>query len=493
MGRVVLALAVAVLLALPGPATAKTIIGTAKAERLVGTKTTDQIDSVGGGRDTLACKGGRDIVNADGADRVGADCEVVSRRVSMDTLKTPGQHQTQVEPSIAANGSTVVATFQVGRFLDGAAAGIGWATSSNGGRTWRSGLLPAVTGFQQPPGTVERASDPAVAYDAAHRTWLVVTLGVGVALSNIAISRSQDGVAWAPPVIATQALRGALAYDKEWIACDNSSTSAFYGTCYVVYSDFVGNRLAVQVSKDGGATWSTPITASRDSGGDVSGAIPVVQQNGAATILFLASDIGIYAVRSTDGGTTWSPRVGVSPLDADLPNGLRVPPLPAATVDAAGRIYLVWADCGFRSDCNGTDIVLSTSSDGLAWTQPRTIRGIGFDRFIPGIGADPTTPGKLGLLFFFRPTGNCSAENDTCRIGVAYTRSDDGGATWRAPQRLDARPMAYSWLADTTGGAFFGDYAGGVFSDGAFVPIFALAQPPTRGVKHEAMFSARLP
>jgi hypothetical protein len=491
MGRV--ALALAVLLALPGPAMAKTIIGTAKAERLVGTRTADQIESVGGGLDTLACRGGRDIVNADGTDRVGADCEVVSRRVSMDMLRTPGQHQTQVEPSIAANSSTVVASFQVGRFLDGAAAGIGWATSSNGGRTWRSGLLPAVTGFQQPPGAVERASDPAIAYDAAHRTWLVVTLGVGVALSNIAVSRSQDGVAWTPPVMATQALRGTLAYDKEWIACDNSSTSAFYGTCYVVYSDLVGNRLAAQISKDGGATWSAPITASRDSGGDVSGAIPVVQQNGAATILFLASDTGIYAVRSTDGGTMWSTRVGVSPLDADLPNGLRVPPLPAATVDAAGRIYLVWADCGFRSDCNGTDIVLSTSSDGLAWTQPRVIRGIGFDRFIPGIGADPTTPGKLGLLFFFRPTQNCSADNDTCRIGVAYTRSDDGGATWRAPQRLDARPMAYSWLADTTGGAFFGDYAGGVFSDGAFVPIFALAQPPTRGVKHEAMFSARLP
>jgi hypothetical protein len=489
MGRV--ALAVAVLLALPSPAAAKTIIGTAKAERLVGTQTADQIDAVGGGRDTVACKRGRDIVTADSSDRVSADCEVVSRRVSVDTLTSAGQHQTQVEPSIAASGSTVVASFQVGRFSDGAAAAIGWATSLNGGRTWRSGLLPAVTGFQQPPGTVQRASDPAVAYDAAHKTWLVVTLGVGVTLSNIAVSRSADGLTWSPPVIATQALRGTLAYDKEWIGCDNSATSAFYGSCYVVYSDFVGNRLATQVSKDGGATWSAPITASRDSGSDVSGAIPVVQPNGAVTILFLASDAGIFAVRSTDGGTTWSPRVGVSPLDADLPDGLRVPPLHAATVDAAGRIYVVWADCGFRADCNGTDIVLSTSNDGLVWTQARAIRGIGFDRFIPGIGADPTTPGRLGLLFFFRPTASCSP--DTCRIGVAYTRSDDGGATWRPPQRLDARPMAYAWLASTIGGAFFGDYSGGVFSDGAFVPIFPLAQPPTGGVRHEAMFSARLP
>jgi hypothetical protein len=485
------ALAVAVLLALPGPAAAKTIIGTVKAERLVGTQTADQIDAVGGGRDTVVCKRGRDIVNADSSDRVATDCDVVSRRVSMDTLTTPGQHQTQVEPSIAGSGSTVVASFQVARFSDGAAAAIGWATSLNGGRTWRSGLLPAVTGFQQPPGTVQRASDPAVAYDAAHKTWLVVTLGIGVTLSNIAVSLSQDGLTWAPPVIATQALRGTLAYDKEWIGCDNSATSAFYGTCYVVYSDFVGNRLAAQVSKDGGATWSAPITASRDSGGDVSGAIPVVQPNGAVTILFLASDAGIFAVRSTDGGNTWSPRVGVSPLDADLPDGLRVPPLHAATVDAAGRIYVVWADCGFRAECNGTDIVLSTSNDGLVWTQPRAIRGIGFDRFIPGVGADPTTPGRLGLLFFFRPTVSCSP--DTCRIGVAYTRSDDGGASWLVPQRLDARPMAYGWLASTIGGAFFGDYAGGVFSNGAFVPIFPLAQPPTRGVKHEAMFSARLP
>ena len=489
MRRLVLGLAL--LLALPGSASAKTIIGTAKPERLVGTSTADQIDAVAGGRDSVVCKGGRDIVTVDAADRVAADCEVVSRRVSFDTLTTPGQHQTEVEPHIAANGSTVVAAFQVGRFLDGAAAGIGWATSQNGGRTWRSGLLPAVTGFQQPPGTVQRASDPAVAYDAQHGTWLVVTLGVGIGLSNLAVSRSQDGLTWTPPVIVTQAVRGSLAYDKEWIACDNSTLSAFYGSCYVAYSDFVGNRLAVQVSRDGGATWGAPITASRDTGGNVSGAIPVVQQNGAVTVIFLAADAGIYAVRSTDGGATWSARAGVAPLEADLPSELRVPPLPAATVDASGRISVVWADCGFRADCNGTDLALATSGDGLTWTAPRPIRGIGFDRFIPGLGAHPTAPGRLGLLFFFRPTVSCSPA--TCRIGVAYTRSDDGGATWRAPQRLDSRPMAYAWLADTTGGAFFGDYAGGVFSEDAFVPIFALAQPPTRGVKHEAMFSARLP
>lgn len=485
------AIALALFVALSGSAAAQTILGTAKAERLRGTTTADLIDAVGGGRDTVICRAGRDVVTADQSDRIGSDCEVVSRRISTDLLTGPGQHQTQVEPSVAASGSTLVAAFQVGRFFDGAAAGIGWATSLNGGRTWRSGLLPAVTALQQPPGTVQRASDPAVAYDALHRTWLVVTLGVSPALSNIAVSRSADGLTWSPPVIVTQAVRGSLAYDKEWIGCDNGATSPFRGNCYVVYSDFVASRLTVQVSRDGGATWQPGVAASVAAGADVVGALPVVQPNGALTIVFLSGDLGVFAVRSSDGGTTWSPRVGISPLDALLPNDLRVPPLPAAAVDAAGRIYVVWADCGLRPACTGTDVVLTTSDDALTWTAPRTVRGIGSDRFIPAIAADPSMAGRLGLLFYYLASSGCVAAD--CRIGSAFTRSSDGGATWSAPQRLATRLMPYSWLADTQGGAFFGDYVGAAFAEAAFVPVFTLAQPPTRGTKHEAMFSARLP
>jgi hypothetical protein len=483
-----IAIALALYAAFAGPADAQTILGTAKAERLRGTTVADLIDAVAGGRDTVICRGGRDVVTADAADAVRSDCEVVSRRVSSDTLTGPGQHQTQVEPSAAASGSTVVAAFQVGRFFDGAAESIGWATSLNAGRTWRSGLLPAVTSLQQPPGPVQRASDPAVAYDALHRTWLVVTLGVSTGLSNIAVSRSPDGLTWSPPVTVTQAVRGSLGYDKEWIGCDNGSTSPFRGSCYVVYSDFVGNRLAVQVSRDGGLTWGAGISASADAGGDVSGALPVVQPNGALTIVFLAGELGIYAVRSNDGGTTWGPRVGIAALDAIVPRDLRVPPLPAVTVDGGGRMYVVWADCGLRPTCSATDIVLTTSEDSVTWTAPGVVRGIGFDRFIPAIAADPSAPGRLGLLFYYR-TSNCAPAN--CRIGAAYTLSSDRGATWSAPQRLATRPMAYAWLADTQAGSFFGDYVGAAFAEGAFVPVFTLAQPPARGTRHEAMFSSR--
>src|SRR5712692_809699 len=56
-------------------------------------------------------------------------------------------HKTQVEPDTFAFGNTIVSTFQVGRFFDGGASNIGFATSTNGGETWTHGFLPSSTVF----------------------------------------------------------------------------------------------------------------------------------------------------------------------------------------------------------------------------------------------------------------------------------------------------------------------------------------------------------
>src|SRR5438874_11316936 len=91
---------------------------------------------------------------------------------------TDSQHKTQVEPDTFAFGNTVVSTFQSGRFFDGGASDIGWATSTNGGSTWTHGFLPSSTVFATPPGIYPRASDPSVAYDAKHNVWLISWLGI---------------------------------------------------------------------------------------------------------------------------------------------------------------------------------------------------------------------------------------------------------------------------------------------------------------------------
>ena len=72
------------------------------------------------------------------------------------------QHHTQVEPDIYSFGSTMVAVFQSGRFFDGGASDIGWATSTNAGKTWTHGFLPGTSVLATPPGSYDRVSDPAV-------------------------------------------------------------------------------------------------------------------------------------------------------------------------------------------------------------------------------------------------------------------------------------------------------------------------------------------
>jgi hypothetical protein len=61
-------------------------------------------------------------------------------RISSDPFgNLASQHATEVEPSASAFGSTIVAAVQAGRFFNGAASGIAFATSTDAGATWTQG------------------------------------------------------------------------------------------------------------------------------------------------------------------------------------------------------------------------------------------------------------------------------------------------------------------------------------------------------------------
>lgn len=107
-------------------------------------------------------------------------------------------HQASVEPDSFSNGSTIVAAYQVGRIFDGGACAIGFSTSTDNGATWTSGLLPGLTKYTTiAPGTFDRATDAAVAYDAQDNVWmvssLVLTEAGGVKGVGVYTSRSADG------------------------------------------------------------------------------------------------------------------------------------------------------------------------------------------------------------------------------------------------------------------------------------------------------------
>jgi Ca2+-binding RTX toxin-like protein len=56
------------------------LVGARGRDRLLGHGGNDRIWSVGGGFDVVGCGSGRDVVVVDWRDRVGRDCEHVTRR-----------------------------------------------------------------------------------------------------------------------------------------------------------------------------------------------------------------------------------------------------------------------------------------------------------------------------------------------------------------------------------------------------------------------------
>ena len=452
---------------------------TAAAATIHGTKRADLLQAAFNGPQKIACGAGVDIVSADGADKVSSDCEIVARRLSVDPYANKdSQHETAVEPDDFAYGGTVVAVFQIGRRESGAAANIGTAVSSDGGRTWQRGYLSGVTA--NAGGGEQAASDPSVAYDAVHGVWLVSALTIHPGGSHVFVSRSNDGEHWAAPIDVAD---GPI-LDKEWVVCDNNAASPFHGRCYAEYTDDEKNITVSQSSDDGGVTWSAPVKA----GNVLVGTQPVVQPNG--TLVVVAGDYrgedalagSMIALRSSDGGATWQ-RFTVADLQSANNDPMRAIALPSLDIDSNGTIYAAWHDCRFRPSCAGNDIVLSTSTDGMTWTAPLRVTH-GPSSFIPGLGADPSNPGHLGLVF--------AIFDGSKRLGIAFTQSRDGGHTWTTPQRLDAQRMQTAWLPRAEGGRMVGDYFSVSYAAGRVVPVFALAAPPLRGRFREGIFAASL-
>jgi hypothetical protein len=415
-------------------------------------------------------------------------------QVSSDPFtNTTSQHRTEVEPDTFAFGNTIVSAFQVGRFFDGGGSAIGFATSTNGGATWTSGSLPGITKFFG-SGPYDRASDPAVAFDAQDNVWMISSLALseagGVHGAAVVTSRSTDGgLHWGNPV--TTAMGSNL--DKNWIVCDNTSTSQFFGNCYTQFDDnAAGNRMKMTTSSNGGLNWG-PLRNTGDAASGLGGQ-PVVRPNGTVIVPFQSNSGQIRSFRSIDGGASWRATVLVSNISSHtVAGGLRTSPLPSAEIDSAGTVYVVWQDCRFRSGCPANDIVMSKSTSETTWGPVTRIpidpTSSTVDHFIPGIGVDRNTAGataRLGLTYYFYSNRSCSAA--TCSLRVGFISSTNGGTSWSAATQL-AGPMTLSWIANTSQGRMVGDYISTSVRSGANAyPVIAVAFAPSGSTFNEAMY-----
>ena len=404
-----------------------------------------------------------------------------------------GQHRTEVEPSTFSYGATIVAAFQEGRFRDIGSTNIGWATSPDGGIDWQHGVLFGTTKVVSGP--FDRITDPVVAYDAAHDTWMIGTVALadtasGIAAPAVLVSLSiNGGLTWSRPVtVANEGDQGGL--DKDWLVCDNTSTSHFYGRCYMEWDDYSRNDLIqMSTSQDGGHTWGAAKTTANAAWG--TGGYPLVQPDGTVIVPISSGnerDLTVFA--SHDGGNSWSSPILITHVTSFASNAyFRDNILLTPATDASGKAYLVWVDCRFEPNCQSNDLVMSTSTDGVNWSPTRRLAlapiGSGIDYYISWLAIDSSTASAtahLALLYYYY-AANCV---NNCTLSVGFSYSIDGGSTWSAHKTL-AGPFPASWVA--SGNNKVGDYTAMSFVQGRAVPFFASATRPGSVYLNEGMYT----
>ncbi len=376
--------------------------------------------------------------------------------------------------------------------------------STNNGQTWAGGYLP---GFDtlSPPRT--SGGDPSLSYGPRRCASGAFSFSCGVAIyyaslanpvgefagEQVTVSRSyDDGRSWADPVYATTTDNKSNFDDHEWVAVDESPTSAHFGRVYVNWAVFcnvcAGNgnvKLYVAHSDDEGRTWSAAVQVSavannaaqgfRETGQiavSSTGTVEAFWTENADSKKFPSLQV---AAISTDGGQTFSAPVTIAqvtdypltgtPFDVvDLFNRVpgmsaRVDCYPHPTADpSSARVYVVWCDF---SNGHGT-VQGAVSSDGVHWTSLGTVASLaGRNAFFPQAAVSPA--GTLSVTFdaLTQPPADNEWQTGVQTYDNYYVQSSTGGAPFTAPLRVStvsSNPdgSGYNNLQEQ----FLGDYIG---------------------------------
>ena len=417
------------------------------------------------------------------------------------------------EPHIAvdpADPSIVVAVVQQGQ---APYRTIGVATSHDGGRTWTSGSLPALTAPQDGP--FERATDPVVAF-GPDGTVYAQTLAIdgpsgAETRSSVVVQRSDDGgLTFGSPMLI-QDDQGAplvMTNDKNWIAVDGFPSSPHYGRIYSAWTRFTAvapgvnyGQIVLRHSDDRGATWSDLVAVSANY--SMIGAQPVVQPNGDLSVVYSSYDpCGELSQTSHDGGEHFDAPVTIATCTSrEAIPGMRTSvtkylAFPSAAIDPmggpSGLLYVVWEDGELRPDGLHA-IALSVSSDGgTTWTAPRTVGSVNaVQRFTPAVAA-----WDRAVVVSFR-----SRVPDKDRVFMRYVASADAGANFGRERKLGkAGNLQFAATVGDNLGAvdllFLGDYMGLAMSADAAHAVWCRPSRPRKdspSLHHQTTWSATIP
>ena len=419
----------------------------------------------------------------------------------------------EVEPDIAVNPANpdnlIVAYSQ--DLYDGYVV----QTSLDGGRSWTERVPPKISTCAG--GEYELAADASVDIGpdgTAYLSSFVLDAPTReLALphrTRLAVSTSSDGgVKWSEPV---EIISGALRMsDRPIITADPNQP----GVAYVTASEAqtaLGGAWSIGFSRtdDGGRTWSPyrPIFVPEGSPNAnyivclKDGTLVLVTtinsyENGAAPG---TSPPRTVALRSEDGGTTWSQPVEVTtwtPTGRGTPDSPFDDPETGTPVEAQednttvglapdGTLYVA----GRNSTGEGSSEIAVVRSDdgGKTWGEQLVVARGPHQKWMPSIAVDGR--GTVGITYFDHRNDVLGDDPFTTDVWFAYSRT--AGRTWSERHLagpFDLRTATRRMIP--IDGLFLGDYQGIAALAKGFVGAFAMSRPLAM-VGHSDIFYARM-
>ena len=397
----------------------------------------------------------------------------------------------EVEPHLTIDRLSpnhLVAAWQQDRLSDGGALGLVTAVSVDGGTSWsghRSAPFSQCAG-----GSFARVSDPWVSVAGS----TVIQAGIaftGAALttgarSSVLVSRSIDGgFNWSPSVAVADDDGSQYFNDKESVTIDPTDSRYVYVVWDRLDRDDRGPTILAR-SVDGGANWSPPVViySPGGSGRQTIGNVALVAPSGVVFTFFTelepapgdpARSVGHLAlVRSFDKGLSWSVPARIADL---LSVGTRLPLQPQTVVRAGeilgtfavnpvtGTLYAAWQDSRFSGGARDSIAFAQSQDAGATWSAPvRVNADPSVPAFTPTLAVLPD--GAIGVTYYdFRQAGSASFQ--PTEFWLATSRD---GVTWRETRLAGNFDLLN---APNASGLFLGDYQGLAGSGSTFVALYA--------------------
>jgi BNR repeat-like domain len=394
---------------------------------------------------------------------------------AFDSTMITGQ---ETEPSITvnpANPRNIVGTWKQDVGPDSTRSDL-IGSSLDGGRTWHRSTIPGLS--KCTPGTADGGSDPWVSAGVdgtVYFSGLAPHFHGDTPHNAVVVSRSRNGGrTWTVPVtISPPDHEG-----NEMPAITASRRRP--GRAYVVWADFATAAINFSTTADRGATWSRPVVVD-PSIPDALDLVPrlVVLPNGTLVTVFARAEFAIglgkiYAARSLDGGASWTAPVEVAaaPLAGFVdPETAEELPQPQFENVAVAPDGSVYVAVEASTSPSAGVLSVSRSRDGGAsWTRVSS-PGVGAYAFEPAIAVD--SHGTVGITWY--DLRNDRPGDGALSADVWFAGSRDRGTSWRESHVAGPTDLRTGALPRQN---HVGEYQGlTAVGNGGFAAIFTLAAP----------------